>query len=78
MNKLVALCFQTASLLKGMNMLNLTRKYIRSITSDRKAIMEEKVLASSIFREKKKGYEESVAKPFVTKREGIKLIVFLF
>ena len=51
-------------------MRNLTTKYVRSITPDRKAIMEEKVLASAIFRQKKKGYEESIAKPFVTKREG--------
>ena len=33
--------------------------------------MEEKVLASNLFKEKKNGYEESVAKPFVGKREGI-------
>jgi len=45
-------------------------RYVRRITPERKAIMEEKVLASSLFKAKKKGYEESVAKPFVGKREG--------
>ena len=51
-------------------MRNMILKYVRSISRERKADLEEKVLASAIFREKKKGYEESVAKPFVTKREG--------
>ena len=66
---------QTARALRALNMQLLVRKYISRITPEKKAIMEEKVLASALFREKKKGYEESVAKPFVGKREGI---LFLF
>ena len=52
-------------------MQNLMLKYVRGVTTERKAAMEEKVLASAIFREKKKGYEESVSKPFLSKRDGI-------
>ena len=52
-------------------MQNLMLKYVRGVTTERKAAMEEKVLASALFREKKKGYEESVSKPFLSKRDGI-------
>lgn len=62
---------QTAKLLKDLHMRNLVTRYVRSITPERKAILNEKLLASSLFRQRKKGYEESVAKPFVQKREGI-------
>ena len=61
---------QTAKLLREMNMRNMTKLYVRNVTPEKKAAMEEKVLASSLFRGKKSGYEESVAKPFVERREG--------
>uniref|UniRef100_H2YMW7 Myosin motor domain-containing protein n=1 Tax=Ciona savignyi TaxID=51511 RepID=H2YMW7_CIOSA len=58
---------ETGALLQKLNMKNLTLKYVKSVTPQRKAAMEEKVLASAIFREKKKGYDESVGNPFQEK-----------
>ena len=64
-------CFpQTAVLLRDLNMRNMTLKYAKSTSPQRKASMEEKVLASNIFRTKKSGYEESIAQPFQDKRQG--------
>ena len=51
-------------------MRNMVLRYVRGISPEKKASMDEKVLASALFRSKKKGYEESVAKPFVRNREG--------
>uniref|UniRef100_H2YMX0 Myosin motor domain-containing protein n=1 Tax=Ciona savignyi TaxID=51511 RepID=H2YMX0_CIOSA len=59
--------WKTGALLQKLNMKNLTLKYVKSVTPQRKAAMEEKVLASAIFREKKKGYDESVGNPFQEK-----------
>ncbi|XP_076801884.1 unconventional myosin-Ic-like isoform X1 [Clavelina lepadiformis] len=63
---------ETAQLLQKLNMRNMVKKYVQNITPESKAAMEEKVLASEIFRQKKKGYEESIAKPFVEKRDELK------
>ena len=67
---LIPILSQTANLLKALNMRALVRKYVRTITDEKKAAMREKALASTIFLKKKKGYEESVAKPFVKKRDS--------
>nr|CAB3264155.1 unconventional myosin-Ic-like [Phallusia mammillata] len=60
---------EAADLLQHLYMRNMTLKYVKTITPQRKAAMEEKVLASAIFRSKKRGYEESVAQPFQDKRQ---------
>uniref|UniRef100_A0ABM5F1L6 Unconventional myosin-Ih isoform X1 n=2 Tax=Pogona vitticeps TaxID=103695 RepID=A0ABM5F1L6_9SAUR len=59
---------QTSVLLKAICMKNLVRKYCRSITAQKKAQMEQKVLASTLFRGKKAGYPESVKEPFADTR----------
>ncbi|XP_078484036.1 unconventional myosin-Ic isoform X1 [Ciona intestinalis] len=58
---------ETGVLLQQLNMKNLMLKYVKGVSPQRKAMMEEKVLASAIFRQKKKGYDESVGNPFQDK-----------
>ncbi|KAJ7309855.1 hypothetical protein JRQ81_007929 [Phrynocephalus forsythii] len=59
---------ETSELLKKMCLKNLVRKYCRGISAEKKAQMEQKVLASAIFRGKKAGYPESVKEPFAETR----------
>nr|KAF6312000.1 myosin IH [Pipistrellus kuhlii] len=47
---------------------NLVRKYCRGITAERKALMQQKAVASAVFRGKKEGYAESLNKPFANSR----------
>ncbi|XDB59116.1 hypothetical protein AB1E18_012518 [Capra hircus] len=59
----------TASdLLRKMCTRNLVRKYCRGITAERRALMQEKVVTSEIFRGKKEGYAESLNQPFANSR----------
>jgi len=55
---------EARELLKDLNMRNMTLRYVKSCSSEKKMIMEEKSLASYIFKEKKKTYERSIGKPF--------------
>ncbi|XP_061458268.1 unconventional myosin-Ih isoform X2 [Rhineura floridana] len=58
----------TSELLKKICARNLVRKYCRGITAEKKAQMEQKVVASGIFCGKKAGYAESLKEPFVDTR----------
>ncbi|XP_040106859.1 unconventional myosin-Ih [Oryx dammah] len=59
----------TASdLLRKMCTRNLVWKYCRGITAERRALMQEKVVTSEIFRGKKEGYAESLNQPFANSR----------
>ncbi|XP_010827147.1 PREDICTED: unconventional myosin-Ih [Bison bison bison] len=60
---------ETASdLLRKMCTRNLVRKYCRGITAERRALMQEKVVTSEIFKGKKEGYAESLHQPFANSR----------
>ncbi|KAM5191666.1 unconventional myosin-Ih [Mantella aurantiaca] len=45
-------------------MRTLVRKYCRSITPQKTEQMQQKIVASDIFRDKKEGYQQSVSQPF--------------
>nr|BAB29403.1 unnamed protein product [Mus musculus] len=47
---------------------NLVRKYCRGISAERKAMMQQKVVTSEIFRGKKEGYAESLNQLFAGSR----------
>ncbi|KAF6082179.1 myosin IH [Phyllostomus discolor] len=47
---------------------NLVRKYCRGISAERKALMQQKVVTSAVFRGKKAGYAESLNQPFADSR----------
>jgi len=55
---------ECAESMQQLNMRNMSLKYVHSCTAQKKAIMQEKLLASSIFKKKKHGYEQSIATPF--------------
>ncbi|MBZ3881120.1 Unconventional myosin-Ih [Sciurus carolinensis] len=57
-----------SDLLRGMCLRNLVRKYCRGVTAERRALMQEKVVASEIFRGKKEGYADSLNQPFANSR----------
>ncbi|XP_013375767.1 PREDICTED: unconventional myosin-Ih [Chinchilla lanigera] len=60
---------QTASdLLRRMCTRNLVRKYCCGVTAEWKAMMQQKVVTSEIFRGKKEGYGESLNQPFANTR----------
>lgn len=63
-----AALIETAKLLEALNMQNMVKKYVKGITPQRKHEMEEKVVASRIFRDQKQSYEESLRRPFTDKR----------
>uniref|UniRef100_A0A8D2B2W7 Myosin IH n=1 Tax=Sciurus vulgaris TaxID=55149 RepID=A0A8D2B2W7_SCIVU len=57
-----------SDLLRAMCLRNLVRKYCRGVTAERRALMQEKVVASEIFRGKKEGYADSLNQPFADSR----------
>ncbi|XP_061162606.1 unconventional myosin-Ic-like [Saccostrea echinata] len=59
---------ETSQLLRDLCMRNLTLRYVKSITPARKAQMEEKVVAESLFRGKKESYSKSVEEMFAETR----------
>ncbi|XP_039257416.2 unconventional myosin-Ic-like isoform X2 [Styela clava] len=59
---------ETAELLQRLNMQNMTRRYVKRTTPEKKRAMEEKVVASELFRDKKESYEDSLKRPFTDKR----------
>ncbi|KAL8180013.1 UNVERIFIED_CONTAM: Unconventional myosin-Ih, partial [Gekko kuhli] len=63
-----ALLQETSEHLKKLCRRTLVRKYCRSITAERKAQMQQKRVASDIFRGKKEGYADSVPEPFAETR----------
>ncbi|XP_062822649.1 unconventional myosin-Ih [Anolis carolinensis] len=59
---------ETSELLKKLCIRNLVRKYCRSTSPEKKAQMDQKVVASAIFRGKKAKYPESLNVPFADTR----------
>ncbi|XP_010602274.2 unconventional myosin-Ih isoform X3 [Fukomys damarensis] len=57
-----------SDLLRKMCTRNLVRKYCCGVTAEWTAMMQQKVVASEIFRGKKEGYAESLNQPFVNTR----------
>ncbi|XP_077651711.1 unconventional myosin-Ih isoform X1 [Urocitellus parryii] len=57
-----------SDLLRKMCLRNLVRKYCRGVTDERRAMMQQKVVTSEIFRGKKEGYADSLRQPFATSR----------
>uniref|UniRef100_A0A8C0NMP7 Myosin IH n=1 Tax=Canis lupus familiaris TaxID=9615 RepID=A0A8C0NMP7_CANLF len=57
-----------SDLLRKMCIRNLVRKYCRGITAERKALMQQKVVTSELFRGKKEGYAEVLNQPFANSR----------
>ncbi|KAF6082177.1 myosin IH [Phyllostomus discolor] len=57
-----------SELLRRMCTRNLVRKYCRGISAERKALMQQKVVTSAVFRGKKAGYAESLNQPFADSR----------
>uniref|UniRef100_A0A8C9Q3Y2 Myosin IH n=1 Tax=Spermophilus dauricus TaxID=99837 RepID=A0A8C9Q3Y2_SPEDA len=57
-----------SDLLRKMCLRNLVRKYCRGVTDEWRAMMQQKVVTSEIFRGKKEGYADSLCQPFATSR----------
>lgn len=57
--------------LHKMHTIQLARKYVKSITPERKAQLDMKVTASEVFKGKKANYEQSIPVPFVPHRLDI-------
>lgn len=57
-----------SDLLRKMCLRNLVRKYCRGVTAERRAMMQQKVVTSDIFKGKKAGYTESLNQPFASSR----------
>uniref|UniRef100_A0A8C6QKD3 Myosin 1H n=1 Tax=Nannospalax galili TaxID=1026970 RepID=A0A8C6QKD3_NANGA len=59
-----------SDLLRKMCTRNLVRKYCCGVSAEWKAMMQQKVVTSEIFRGKKEGYAESLNQPFANSRLG--------
>uniref|UniRef100_A0A452GUT7 Uncharacterized protein n=1 Tax=Gopherus agassizii TaxID=38772 RepID=A0A452GUT7_9SAUR len=59
-----AILEETSEMLKKICMRNLVRQYCQGITAEKKAQLQQKVVASAIFRGKKDGYPQSISQPF--------------
>lgn len=62
---------ETKNLLMKLNMKNLTLKYVKNCSPKKKFEMEEKLLASQIFKGKKDNYESTISKPFRSGSDNI-------
>ncbi|XP_066545062.1 unconventional myosin-Ih [Amia ocellicauda] len=60
----------TSQILRRLCMRTMVRKYVKGLTPQRKAQLQLKVVTSALFKGKKDGYTQSVAKPFVDTRLG--------
>uniref|UniRef100_UPI0037E92280 unconventional myosin-Ih n=1 Tax=Semicossyphus pulcher TaxID=241346 RepID=UPI0037E92280 len=63
-----AVLTETSEILRTLHYRLMVRKYVRGITPQKKAQLQLKVTASSIFKGKKESYPQSVAQPFVDTR----------
>ncbi|XP_053861970.1 unconventional myosin-Ih isoform X1 [Malaclemys terrapin pileata] len=63
-----AILEETSEMLKKICMRNLVRQYCQGITAEKKAQLQQKVVASAIFRGKKDGYLQSISQPFADTR----------
>ncbi|XP_058632964.1 unconventional myosin-Ih isoform X2 [Onychostoma macrolepis] len=59
---------ETSEILRQLNTRMMVRKYVRGITPQKKAQLQQKVVTSAIFKGKKDSYPSSVAVPFVDTR----------
>uniref|UniRef100_A0A8B9VF45 Myosin IH n=1 Tax=Anas zonorhyncha TaxID=75864 RepID=A0A8B9VF45_9AVES len=59
---------ETSEMLKKICIRNLVRKYCRGVTAERKVQLQQKVVASAVFRGKKEGYLQSINQPFADTR----------
>lgn len=57
--------------MRELHMSNMVRRYCNAMSADRKAHMEEKVTAESIFKGKKSSYSARVRYPFRQYTEGM-------
>ncbi|XP_055003295.1 unconventional myosin-Ih [Sorex araneus] len=57
-----------SALLRTLCTRNLVRTYCCGITAERRALMQQKVVTSAVFRGKKEGYAESLSQPFARSR----------
>uniref|UniRef100_A0A8C4JHK7 Myosin IH n=1 Tax=Dromaius novaehollandiae TaxID=8790 RepID=A0A8C4JHK7_DRONO len=62
---------EVSSMLQKICIRNLVRKYCRGVTAERKVQLQQKVVASAIFRGKKEGYLQSINQPFMETRLSI-------
>ncbi|XP_028681088.1 unconventional myosin-Ih [Erpetoichthys calabaricus] len=63
-----AMLEKTSELLHKICLRNMVRKYIKGIGAPRKAQMQLKVVASTLFKGKKEGYSQTLPKPFADTR----------
>ncbi|KAK7934092.1 hypothetical protein WMY93_004988 [Mugilogobius chulae] len=61
-------CSETSEMLRKLHYRLLVRKYVRGITPQRKAQLQLKLVASTLFKGKKESYPQSVAQSFVDTR----------
>ncbi|GCB79458.1 hypothetical protein scyTo_0017893, partial [Scyliorhinus torazame] len=61
---------ETSELLRDLNMRNMVQIYCKRITPEWKQQLEQKVVASELFKDKKDNYPQSVPKLFVNSRIG--------
>uniref|UniRef100_A0A8C0G1E4 Myosin IH n=1 Tax=Chelonoidis abingdonii TaxID=106734 RepID=A0A8C0G1E4_CHEAB len=66
-----AILEETSEMLKKICMRNLVRQYCQGITAEKKAQLQQKVVASAIFRGKKDGYPQSISQPFADTRLNV-------
>uniref|UniRef100_A0A8C0FL43 Myosin IH n=1 Tax=Bubo bubo TaxID=30461 RepID=A0A8C0FL43_BUBBB len=59
---------ETSEMLQKICIRNLVRKYCRGVTAERKVQLQQKVVASAVFRGKKEGYLQSINQPFMDTR----------
>ncbi|XP_009299653.1 unconventional myosin-Ih isoform X1 [Danio rerio] len=59
---------ETSEILRKLHTRMMVRKYVRGITPQKKAQMQQKVVTSAIFKGKKDSYPSSIAVPFVDTR----------
>uniref|UniRef100_A0A8B9NKV0 Myosin IH n=1 Tax=Accipiter nisus TaxID=211598 RepID=A0A8B9NKV0_9AVES len=59
---------ETSEMLQKICIRSLVRKYCRGVTAERKVQLQQKVVASAIFRGKKEGYLQSINQPFMDTR----------
>ncbi|XP_074869086.1 unconventional myosin-Ih isoform X2 [Carettochelys insculpta] len=65
-----AILEETSEMLKKICMRNLVRKYCQGTTAERTAQLQQKAVASAIFRGKKDGYLQSISQPFADTRQN--------
>uniref|UniRef100_A0AAQ6IVV0 Myosin IHa n=1 Tax=Anabas testudineus TaxID=64144 RepID=A0AAQ6IVV0_ANATE len=63
-----AVLTETSEILRKLHYRLMVRKYVRGLTPQKKAQLQQKLVTSSMFRDKKDSYPQSVSQPFVDTR----------